>query len=327
MANKKFEFFSLFLALKNNLKSDTSSSSTTTATTSSGSSNRAPRKRLLNILLNTNSTTEEDTEEEVQTTPASKKTKRRRRNFSSSTSSSYSSSLATNSTIHSSNVTPKKSPEGQQSKADLIAYRTRSRTQSVERVDTSAGSAKRKSSRRSQLLSDSEEESQEDSRATRAKKNSENNNKKDNSSVNSENNKSSSVRNLRSRSSVEPQTNLRRSTKAVAVPKKRQRVGEQHQEVTSAALTQAAESTGAGSKAPNLGARLSRNQSGREPATHTQQDTPTHAASTSTQSQTQTTPGHPPQNLLRRSSRGKGASSTSTTGSCVSFVSSSLSMT
>uniref|UniRef100_A0A1B0C8C6 E3 ubiquitin-protein ligase n=2 Tax=Lutzomyia longipalpis TaxID=7200 RepID=A0A1B0C8C6_LUTLO len=54
------------------------------------------------------------------------------------------------------------------------------------------------------------------------------------------------------------------------------------------------------SKAPNLGARLARGSSGREPQHH--------------QSESQ---GHPP-SLLKRSSRGKGASQAATTGSCVS---------
>ncbi|CAO1401704.1 unnamed protein product [Diamesa hyperborea] len=115
-----------------------------------------PRKRLLNILLNNISTTEDDTEEEEETSTSAvtiKKTKRRRRNFSSSTSSSYSSSLATNSTIFSSSIVAANSPRkftlGSSttdiSKANTdssplesgknlsIAYRTRSRTQSVDR--------------------------------------------------------------------------------------------------------------------------------------------------------------------------------------------------
>lgn len=97
----------------------------------------------MNILLNNNSTTEEDTEEEIN--PAintNKRTKRRRRNFSSSTSSSYtSSSLTTNSNNTNNVVLSRKSGNSQQpqpgsnsegQRKDLIAYRTRSRTQSVE---------------------------------------------------------------------------------------------------------------------------------------------------------------------------------------------------
>lgn len=311
-------------------------------------------------MLNANSTTEEDTEEEVPSTPSNKKTKRRRRNFSSSTSSSYSSSLATNSTIHSSSVTPatskKSSAESQSTSStvkDLIAYRTRSRTQSVERsvdIDSSGKSLsgqKRKTSRasRSQLLSDSEieeddsqEEQADNGKSTVADKNSSNkktvakpvrsvrgaggsgskkisetksNNKPsatDNSSVNSENNQSQSTsRNLRSRSALT-------SSATTAIPNKRQRVGEQsHQASVSAGGSTNPESTGSGSKAPNLGARLSRNQGGREAQYTSAQQQPD---TSSTQQQT----GHPPQNLLRRSSRSKGASSSSTTGSCVSFT-------
>ncbi|XP_055698970.1 E3 ubiquitin-protein ligase TRIP12 isoform X2 [Phlebotomus papatasi] len=58
--------------------------------------------------------------------------------------------------------------------------------------------------------------------------------------------------------------------------------------------------TSGSSKAPNLGARLARGSSGREPQHH--------------QSESQ---GHPP-SLLKRSSRGKGTSQAATTGSCVS---------
>lgn len=320
-----------------------------------------------------NSTTEEDTEEEIPPTPTNKKSKRRRRNFSSSTSSSYSSSLATNSTAHSSNVTPatskKPSGEGQSSSTvskDLIAYRTRSRTQSVERgveIETSSRNIslgqKRKLSRasKSQLLSDSdiEDDSQEEQshnvqsgeksdknisrkktiakslRSVRgaggsgSRKSSEkSNNKKSDNSTNSVNsdNKNQQVptasRTLRSRTTVVEQsqsivaTNLRRKPASVStsvIPKKRHRI----QCKTSASTNP--ESTGSG--VPNLGARLARNQGGREPhnpSAQQHQDTSAHA-STSTQQQT----GHPPQNLLRRSSRGKGASSSSTTGSCVSL--------
>lgn len=105
---------------------------------SSRSPNRTPRKRLLNILLNSNSTTEEeeeDTEEEI-THPGNKRTKRRRRNFSSSTSSSYtSSSLTTNSNNTSSVAAGLKSVQSTSVEKDLIAYRTRSRTQSIEHLD------------------------------------------------------------------------------------------------------------------------------------------------------------------------------------------------
>ncbi|GAB0099203.1 E3 ubiquitin-protein ligase TRIP12 [Sergentomyia squamirostris] len=58
--------------------------------------------------------------------------------------------------------------------------------------------------------------------------------------------------------------------------------------------------TSGNSKAPNLGARLARGSSGREP-----------------QHQQVESQGHPP-SLLKRSSRGKGASQAATTGSCVS---------
>lgn len=119
------------------------------------------RKRLLNILLPQNSTTEDDTEEE---TTATKKLKRRRRNFSSSTSSI--SSLQTNSTIVSSEPTIKavilqanSSADSSSSnsttsspslkleivKPDLIAHRTRSRTQSTDRGASDKSSPKNRS--------------------------------------------------------------------------------------------------------------------------------------------------------------------------------------
>ncbi|CRK99378.1 CLUMA_CG012674, isoform A [Clunio marinus] len=308
------------------------------------------------------------------------KTKRRRRNFSSSTSSSYSSSLATTSTVQSSIVAPasssKKLSREQQATSsssvkDLIAYRTRSRTQSTERgVDLdSIGSLKRKSLRasRSHLLSDSdfddelsqEEEEEEEEELEEEGAESDKNNKRQKTisntirnsklrgvgvsnsskicdktvtnkltessskiSLNSDKNQSTS-RTLRSRikNSYQPSTialNLRSKTTAVTttktstsvqIPKKRQRIGEQQTHQSCSVLTNP-ESTGSSSKAPNLGARLSRN-SGREPHSNTTQDL-------TVNNTTQQQPGQPPQNLLRRSSRGKGASSSSTTGSCVS---------
>lgn len=121
------------------------------------------RKRLLNILLTQNSTTEDDTEEETATT---KKLKRRRRNFSSSTSSI--SSLLTNSTVVSSEPTikavvltanssaasssssnsPSPKLHEETKPVDLIAYRTRSRTQSTDR---GAGVSDRSSSKKRAL--------------------------------------------------------------------------------------------------------------------------------------------------------------------------------
>lgn len=243
----------------------------------------------------------------------------------------------------------------------MIAFRTRSRTQSVEREPSSKSASLRKPSRasRSQLISDSDigDESQEESvvdksvdknnsskktivksRGASSRKSAEKSNSKkksvDNSAqggVNSDKNLAqASSRTLRSRAPVDqPSTSSipRRkapSTSAASsvVPKKR-RVGEQSHQTTSVSrsgLTNP-ESTGSGSKAPNLGARLARNQSGREPQNTSagnqqqQEDFSAHASASTSAQQS----GHPPQNLLRRSSRGKGASSSSTTGSCVSF--------
>jgi hypothetical protein len=127
-----------FCTAGKNLKTENSTQSSPV----NNSSNRTQRKRLFNILLNTNSTTEEDTEEETSSAISinNKKTKRRRRNFSSSTSSSYTSSSLTTNSNNTSNVTAKRLSgvpligEGRQLslETDLIAYRTRSRIQSIE---------------------------------------------------------------------------------------------------------------------------------------------------------------------------------------------------
>lgn len=116
--------------LENNLRSETSRSPTT-------NSNRTPRKRLLNILLNSNSTTEDDTEEEIlPSVSGNRRTKRRRRNFSSSTSSSYtSSSLTTNSNNTGSVSAAAQKQQSSSVEQDLIAFRTRSRTHSVEHLE------------------------------------------------------------------------------------------------------------------------------------------------------------------------------------------------
>jgi hypothetical protein len=126
------------------------------------------------------------------------------------------------------------------------------------------------------------------------------------------------LRSLRSRSAVETVSAASVSFKTVptsvvdniVVPKKRARY-EYLQAGRETTISN--ERTGSGCKAPNLGARLAR--SGRDaPEQQQQQD----IASNSTSSLQQT--GHPPQNLLRRSSRGKGSSfSESKTGSCVSI--------
>lgn len=131
-------------------------------------------------------------------------------------------------------------------------------------------------------------------------------------------------RTLRSHIAIADQpttSNLRRKASSSSpvssvIPKKRQRVFETSHQQPSVSRSGAAqtESTGSGVKALNLGARLARNQSGREPLQTQPEDTSNASNNTSFQ---QT--GHPPQNLLRRSSRSKGASSSSTTGSCVSL--------
>ncbi|XP_055645246.1 E3 ubiquitin-protein ligase TRIP12 [Toxorhynchites rutilus septentrionalis] len=108
------------------------------------------------------------------------------------------------------------------------------------------------------------------------------------------------------------------------VPKKRQKVGDQHPD-----------STGSSHKAPNLGARLARSSGGREPHHYHQQPqqqqhqqqhhSGSHIGSTSGSSGSGSqhsssggTQGQLPSGLLRRSSRGKSSHQSATTGSCVS---------
>lgn len=328
-----FNILLLSITVKSNPKNESINSLPATSKSSSTSSRTHPRrKRLLNILLNTNSTTEDDTEEEVPATSSSnnKKTKRRRRNFSSSTSSSYSSSLATTSTVHSTSLTTAAgSSSRKQDSKDLIAFRTRSRTHSVERQEepnspSEIGETEQrpKASRsRSHLIrSDSgEDDSQEEQDTivsqikkskTQARLSRSSSSKLNKSSVN--NKETSSTRQLRSsqnrRVSPEP---------ASSVPKKRQRFGEasvlstpqssssSHSAVNGSTNNEGR--TGSSNKTvPNLGTKLAKNYSGREPQ-------PFNSVNNSQNPQ-------PPQNLLRRSSRGKGVTtSSSTTGSCVSL--------
>lgn len=307
--------------------SDNQSSS---SSTNRKSSNRAPPKRLLNILLNTNSTSEDDTEEEereegeegASLAQVNKKTKRRRRNFSSSTSSSYtSSSLTTNSnnTAAISNIALQRrksssiSANQQQqqqttqsgnssilnsSEGASIAYRTRSRTQSVERTTELDKSTLETSSSRRSRRGESFSKKSPTERV----------------SVSLE----PPPRKLRSQAKVEvdqqqgPKRNLRRKSSATSViplspssssastssviPKKRLRIGEQQQQLNQQ------------QKSPNLGARLATRQGcGRgESQSFVGSDSLIQEPSTS---------GSDQQNLLRRSSRCKTAA---TTGSCVS---------
>lgn len=299
----------------------------------------------MNILLNSNSTTEDETEEEAPTTASSssKKTKRRRRNFSSSTSSSYSSSLATTSTVHSTSQTATAGSSSR--KQDNIAFRTRSRTHSVERQEeatspssvTVGAEEKLKASRtRSHLIRSDSDDSQEEQDLILSKSR---------SSRLSRNNNSSSSKPLKSSSGSKveyPSRQLRSShnpkeSLATSVPRKRQRIGEATSSSASSSFSGAAGAsgsqhvdrrTGSSSKAtPNLGTKLAKSYSSRESPQHPyssvnssqnqQESDLTTNRSLSTLSQ-----GHPQpqQNLLRRSSRGKGVtSSSSTTGSCVSF--------
>ncbi|EDS38382.1 thyroid hormone receptor interactor 12 [Culex quinquefasciatus] len=95
-----------------------------------------------------------------------------------------------------------------------------------------------------------------------------------------------------------------------AVPKKRQKVGDQHQQP---------DGTAGSHKAPNLGARLARSSGGREP--HQQQQHHFGAGGghlSSSAAAAGGSQGHLPSGLLRRSSRGKGSHQSGTTGSCVS---------
>lgn len=215
--------------------------------------------------------------------------------------------------------------------------------------------SKRKLSRasRSQLLSDSdiEDDSQEDQanikqsvessdnksslktiskslRSPRAsgsnssKRSDKSNNKKSadksDNSVNRQ--KEGTSRTLRSRIAVDqPSTALSFRSNPVSpsvIPKKRQRISDQtRQKSVPESSPTNPENTSVG-KAPNLGARLARNHGGREPQIPTQQSQIDNTAQGSSSSQ-QIQTGHPPYNLLRRSSRGKGSTSLLTTGSCV----------
>ncbi|XP_058455043.1 E3 ubiquitin-protein ligase TRIP12 [Malaya genurostris] len=120
-------------------------------------------------------------------------------------------------------------------------------------------------------------------------------------------------RNLRSHHHQYPEAGP--SVAAAVVPKKRQKVGDQH-----------LDSSGSSHKAPNLGARLARSSGGREPHNHHQLQQQQHhhsvshlgSASSGSSGSHNSTQGHLPSGLLRRSSRGKGSHQSATTGSCVS---------
>ncbi|XP_058825436.1 E3 ubiquitin-protein ligase TRIP12 [Topomyia yanbarensis] len=119
-------------------------------------------------------------------------------------------------------------------------------------------------------------------------------------------------RNLRSHHHQYPEAETSVVVTAAVVPKKRQKVGDQHPD-----------SSGSSHKAPNLGARLARSSGGREPHNHHQQHhSGSHLGSASSGSSSSgshnSTQGHLPSGLLRRSSRGKGSHQSATTGSCVS---------
>lgn len=338
-----------------NLNSDnpTSLFLTTSSTTvsPSTSSNIRPRKRFLDILLQTSSTTEEDTEEEVSVPLGVKKTKRRRRNFSSSTSSSYSSSLTTISTVNSSSLnSAKKNQKEKQSskevKKDLIAYRTRSRTQSIEKsvVDLETApkphllvSRRKSRSSKTQLVSDKEVEdtynNQDNSKRSSEVLGEKKLDKKrilesysESPGKTSENSKSSKRRKNISQSSCKHEEGVsrrlrsqsatdllqKRSVPKTIKPKKQNQSGQKSSPGCSTSTNP--ESKGIGlNKSVNLGARIARNQSGREPQHNSDQSDSTTPQSSSRRNQIET--GHLPFNLLRRSSRGKGA----TTGSCVSI--------
>lgn len=314
--------------------------------------NTPSRKRLLNILLNTNSsTTEDDTEEEsIPTVNTSKRTRRRRRNFSSSTSSSYtSSSLTTNSNSNNiTNVAASSTSSQQPQPQSSIAYRTRSRTQSVDHseIDSpstkkSAESKRRSSTKKIANSSDREEckkalsefvNSTTTTTTASTKKSRETSQK---SAVESSTTETSqqqqqqvAFRKLRSHQSKvgvrgedegeeediqESKHNLRRKTQSQSpgvIPKKRQRFDSRLSKELDTRVNSKSKTL-----KEELGARLAR---GREPQ-FVDQDLSQPSTSA------QLVLGHPPstqgtsgtsQNLLRRSSRGK---TSYTTGSCVSF--------
>jgi hypothetical protein len=323
-------------------------STTSSATfTPSTSSNNRPKKRFLDILLQPSSTTEEDTEEEVSVPAGVKKTKRRRRNFSSSTSSSYSSSLTTISTANSSScaTTSKISKEAHNSKEvtkDLIAYRTRSRTQSIERgaFDLETASkprllvSRRKSrSSRTQLVSDTEIE--KDKNQGQSKKSAEVSEKnlgkkrilencpgspqKTSVKLNRFNVSQSSCkykegvsRKLRSQTSGSQTPiakNLQQQSASRVKPK---RQNQNNQKSSAGCLTKLEGKEIGLNKFVNLGAKIACFQSRREVQHNPDRSAEiTQTSSTSNPIETD----HLPINSLRRSARGKGA----TTGSCVSI--------
>uniref|UniRef100_A0A1Q3F208 E3 ubiquitin-protein ligase n=1 Tax=Culex tarsalis TaxID=7177 RepID=A0A1Q3F208_CULTA len=124
--------------------------------------------------------------------------------------------------------------------------------------------------------------------------------------------KQTSVEEGRHLRSTHPQEGAGGALAGAAVPKKRQKVGDQHQQP---------DGTAGSHKAPNLGARLARSSGGREQPHQQQQQQQHHfgaggghlSSGAGVVSQ-----GHLPSGLLRRSSRGKSSHQSGTTGSCVS---------
>jgi E3 ubiquitin-protein ligase TRIP12 len=284
--------------------------------------------------LNTHSTTEEDSEEGDRASSqqqVNKRTKRRRRNFSSSTSSSYtSSSLTTNSN----NTTTanfllqggRKSISGNNKSGEgsSIAYRTRSRTQSVERsseldknnssvlevstteANTSRRSGRRASKKRSEEYQEKEKRPQTNSSEPAPRKLRSQGRVEEAATVSEE---QQPKRNLRRKSTAtNPSSPTPASPTYSVIPKKRTRTNEQQQLETGST---------------NLGARLASTRHGCSGGATNQSDLLLQEPSTSGSSSVsggidQQQFGHPSvttQNLLRRSSRGKTAA---TTGSCVS---------
>jgi trimeric autotransporter adhesin len=225
--------------------------------------------------------------------------------------------LATTSTVHSTSLTTTvaggSSSSRKQDSKDLIAFRTRSRTHSVERTPEENSSSaqqnnKKQRTARSHLISDSGEDDSQEEQESISKKNSlstrlSRSSKSKKSTSSNSASKEIPTRQLRSSLNRKSTTVAKTSTSSLSeIPKKRK--------IYNSEVNQQQQST-----IPNLGTRLAKNQSSREPTSSSSNIN--HLSDNSQLSSHQQTTGHSaPQNLLRRSSRGK---SSTTTGSCVSI--------
>lgn len=344
-----------------NLKNLKAESSSPSVTNNLSGNNSTPRKRLLNILINTSgSTSEEDSEEETIPSNTNKRARRRRRNFSSSTSSSYTSSslTTTNSNSHNANNIISSSSTSVQQTKSSIAYRTRSRTHSIDHKDTERpikdftatpvvqskkiGNSNRDECTTKNVANNCKKTFSDSLVSTKKPKDSHHRSSAEISkSCRASENYQATGRKLRSHSKVSVEDeedeeespvskhNLRRkisfstnSSSPSTIPKKRQRISESESKRSSAPSSRELENKVVNKSKTlkeELGARLARG--GREPQ-FVDQD----LLNPSTSSQLLS--GHLPststhQNLLRRSSR----KTSSTTGSCVSSSTSTVGTT